>query len=300
MDIKFALSESVKGVKRHLQMTAAVVVCVAVSLTMVGISWMLSQQVEHLKGYWYDRVEVSVFLCGNASEATVCPDGDVTDTELAAVRDALEGLPATERVYYESQEQAWERFQEQYSGSRVLSEVDASSMPQSFRVKLLDPTQFEVVANEVAAMDGVEKVQDQRKLLDGFFKLVSGLQTAALALAASQVLIAVLVVWATVRISVHARRKEVSVMRLVGASKAMIRAPFFGEALIAGGLGALLALGALAAFQKWVVVNLFASRSEISFVTWTDLAMMAPVLLVVGMFLPALATFGSLRKHLKV
>lgn len=182
----------------------------------------------------------------------------------------------------------------------MLSEVDASSMPESFRVKLLDPTQFQAVADAVAAMEGVEKVQDQRKLLDGFFKLVTGLQTAALALAASQVLIAALVVWATVRISTHARRKEVAVMRLVGASKAMIRAPFFGEAMIAGAAGAVLALGALAAFQKWVVVNLFASRSEISFVTWTDLAQMAPALIGIGMLLPALATFGSLRKHLKV
>lgn len=302
IDLTFAAQESWKGLRRHAQMMGAVVVCVAVSLTMIGASWLLSVQVAQLKGYWYDKVEVSVFLCGTASDETICPDGAVTAAQRDIIRDQLEALPETEKIYYESQAEAFARFSEQYAGSRVLSEVTAETMPESYRVKLTDPTQFQVIADAVAATEGVEKVQDQRKLLAGFFRLVTGLQIAAIALALSQVFIAALVVAATVRIAVHARRKEVAVMRLVGASKAMIRAPFFGEAAIVGAAGSILALGLLAAFQQWVVNSLFTTSTADgpAVVSWTDLAAIAPVLLLAGVGLPVLATAAFLRRHLKI
>lgn len=300
MDATFVLAEAVRSIRRHVQMTAAVVVCVAVSLTLVGVSWLLKVQVDQLKGYWYDKVEVTVFLCGDAADDAVCPDGEITETQRTAVHDALTALPVVDRVYHETKDQAWVRFTDRYEGSPVLEAVDSSTMPEPFRVKLHDPTRFTDVADAVAGLAGVEQVADQRRLLAGFFTAVAALQAAALAVAASQVGVAWLLVTSTVRLTVHSRRREVAVMRLVGASNAMIRAPFLGHAALAGLAGALVALAALAAGQQWLVGTVAASRGGgVTYVSWADYAALAPALLVAGAGLPALAGARALRRHLR-
>lgn len=301
IDIKFVLSEAFSGIRRHLSLAAAVVVCVTVSLVLLGAATLLSRQVDSLRGYWYDRVEVSVFLCGTSSDDQVCPTGEITPTEKSAVRTKLEGMELTKKLYYESKDQAWERFHDSYRGSKVLTQVDSSSMPESYRVKLTDPTAFTKVAEEVAAMPGVESVQDQRKLLAPFFTVVGGLQTATLAFALAQVAIALLLISNTVRTGVAARRREVAVMRLIGASKAMIRGPFLAEAALAGLVGSVLSIGLLGALQHYVINTALATRGgAVHYLTWTDLAAVSPLLIVGGVATPVLAAAWSLRKHLRV
>lgn len=298
-DLTFVLTESAKAARRHLSMFTALVVCVAISLTMVGASWLLSRQVDDLKGYWYDKVEVSVFLCGVTSAAEICPDGAVTDTQREQVRVAIEALPVTQVVYYESQTEAWERFSKAYEGSPVLAQVDETSMPETFRVKLVDATQFAAVAEAVAPMRGVDSVTDQRRLLAQFFRVVSGLQTAALAVAAAQVLIALLLVTNTVRSAVAARRREVSIMRLIGASRAMIRGPFLGEAALAGAVGAGVAVGLLASLQHFVINALTSTSRAQVYLTWADLGYIAPALIAAGISVPVAAAWWTLRRTLR-
>lgn len=301
MDLRFAFTEAFAGLRRHASMTVAVIACVAVSLTLVGASWLLSRQVDDLKGYWYDRVEVSVFLCAEASSDAPCPDGAVTADQRDDVAAVLDALPEVEQVFYESRDDAWVRFTKRYEGSPVLEQVDATSMPEAFRVKLHDPTKFEVVAAKIAPMSGVDSVQDQRKLLAQFFAVVAGLQAAAVAVAFAQVGIALLLIGNTVRAAVASRQREVTVMRLVGASRAMVRAPFIVEAALAGLAGAVLACGLLSVVWGSLVADLVAaSTPHGGSVTWTDVLATTPALLAAGVAMPTLASFISLRKHLKV
>jgi cell division transport system permease protein len=302
IDYHFILSEALKSIRRQMSMAIAVTVCVAVSLTLVGATLLLSRQVDELRGYWYDKVEVSVFMCGTASDARACPAGPITDEQRKAVADRLDNLMLVKTTYYESQEEAWDRFLDSHDGDRVLDQVSEDTMPESFRVKLTDPTRFSAIADVVAPMGGVESVQDQRKLLQPFFTVVSGLQSATLAAALAQVAVALLLISNTARSSVNARRREVAAMRLIGSSKAMIRGPFLAEAAIAGLGGAVVGISALAALQHFVINSALATRQGVmsASLTWADLAAVAPVLLVAGIATPVAATAFSLRKHLRL
>ena len=299
LDVRLVLTETWTGLRRNLGLTVAVVVTVAVSLGLLGAALLVNQQVSTLKGYWYDKVEVSVFLCASSSDPKVCP-APVTQAQRDLVKETIAGLPVTQKLYYESAAQAYARFADQYAGSQVLAQVDPASLPESYRVKLTDPKQFSVVRDAVAGLPGVESVADQRAILERFFAVVGGLQLAALVLAATQVLVAAILVAITVRTAVYSRRRQVSIMRLVGATPAMVRAPFLGEAALAGLLGAVVASAALAAVKGYLVdVRLAESASYLRYISWGDYWRVVPVLLILGVVLATGSASVALRRHLR-
>lgn len=299
LDLRLVLVETWAGLRRNIGLTVAVVVTVAVSLGLLGAALLVNQQVSTLKGYWYDKVEVSVFLCASSSDPKVCPS-PVTQSQRDLVKDTIAALPVTQKLYYESTHEAYQRFAEQYADSQVLAQVDPSSLPESYRVKLTDPKKFTVVRDAVAGLPGVESVSDQRAILERFFAVVGGLQLAALVLAATQVLVAAILVAITVRTAVYSRRRQVTIMRLVGASAAMVRAPFLGEAALAGLLGSVVASGALAAVKGYLVdVRLAESASYLRYISWGDYWRTVPVLLVLGVVLATGAAAIALRRHLR-
>ena len=297
----FVSREVKAGLKRNLTMTLALFVSVAVSLTLFGTALLLRAQVDRMKGYWYDKIEVSIFLCGNTSVAFTCT-GTVTEPQRAAIQTTLEGLtPTVQEVFYESSADAYERFKEQFEGSSILANVSPDSLPESFRVKIDNPDNFDVVANAVGQMQGVESVQDQRKLLERFFQILTGLQTFALAIALAMLLVTILLVMNTIRVAAFARRRETAIMRLVGASNSTIRLPFILEAVVSATVGATLAsLGMVLAKAYLIDMRLAPNLTFIAFVTWKEILLILPVLYLVGIAIASIASAVALRRHLKV
>ena len=111
----FILAEVRNGLRRNLNMTLAVVITVGVSLSLFGAALLVRAQVTQMKDYWYDRVEVSIFLCGPVSEAPSCSGGSVTDAQKQQILADLTSLkPLVQKVYYESKSEALARFQQQF------------------------------------------------------------------------------------------------------------------------------------------------------------------------------------------
>ncbi|MDH4016030.1 MAG: permease-like cell division protein FtsX, partial [Actinomycetota bacterium] len=122
MRVKFVMGEVFTGIRRNLTMTIAVVITVAVSLALFGAGLMVRSQVDLMKDYWYDKVQVSIYLCGSTSEVISCNEGSVTQAQREEIREDLESLqPLVEEVYYESSAEAFERFSEQFKGAPILS-----------------------------------------------------------------------------------------------------------------------------------------------------------------------------------
>jgi cell division transport system permease protein len=297
-----ALREVAHGLGRNLTMTIAVILTVAVSLTLFGTGLMVRSQVDAMKDYWYDRVEVSVFLCGKASDPKLCPNGEITPEQRAAVEAQLKGMTdVVEDVFYESQTEAYERFKEQFQNSPILENVTPDSMPESFRVKLFNPEDFSMVAATVGTSPGVEQVQDQRKLLEKFFKLLGGLQAIALGIAIAMLLVTVLLVINTMRVAAYSRRRETGIMKLVGASNTYIQLPFVLEAAIAAAIGGILAMGAIAAEKAYLVDQVLEPSFRFTaFVDWTSTAKIMVTVFVVGVVLASVAAFFTVRRYLKV
>ncbi|MDP2287187.1 MAG: permease-like cell division protein FtsX [Actinomycetota bacterium] len=302
MRATFVASEVGHGLRRNLTMTLAVVITVAVSLGLFGGALLLRAQVSTMKDFWYDKVEVSIFLCSRGSDAASCSGGAVTDAQRDQIKTDLESLkPLVDTIFYESQADAYKHFQEQFANSPIADNVRQSALPESFRVKLSDPTKYEVVASAFAGRPGVEQVNDQRQILDKFFRLLGGLQAIALAIAVLMLVVTVLLIVNTMRVAAFSRRRETSIMRLVGASNFYIQLPFLLEAAFAAAAGAILAILALVLTKGILVDEVIAPSFQFtSFVGWDAVMWIAPVMLITGILLAGSAAFFTLRKYLRV
>ena len=299
MRFSFVSKEVGNGLRRNFTMTVALIVSVAVSLSLVGAALLMSAQVDRMKGYWYDKIEVSIFLCGTSSVAFTCT-GAVTEEQRQNIETVLGTLDSVQEVFYESSADAYEQFKEQFAGSAILANVSPDALPASFRVKLDNPENFEKVAGALQSVQGVESIQDQRQLLDRFFQILKGLQTFALAIALAMLFVTVLLVMNTVRVAAFARRRETSIMRSVGASNMSIRLPFILEAAVAAVIGSTLATAGILASKYWLIDGKLAPNlTFIPFVTWSEVLAIVPVLYLVGVGTTVLAASVTLRRYLK-
>ena len=302
MRARFVMSEVWNGLRRNLTMTIAVIITVGVSLALFGVSLLVRAQVDTMKDFWYDKVEVSIFLCNDNSDTPSCSGGKVTDVQKDQIEADLESLkPLVQEIYFESQQEAYDRFVVQYRNSPIIDSVTVDALPESFRVKLSDPTKYDIVASAFEGRPGVEQVNDQRQFLDKFFQLLGGLQAIALVIAIAMLVVTVLLIVNTMRVAAFSRRRETGIMRLVGASNFYIQLPFLLEAAIAAAVGAALATGGLVLVKALVVDRVLAPAFQFTaFVGWDAVASIVPILFITGIVLACVAAFLTLRKYLRV
>ncbi|CAB4746721.1 MAG: FtsX-like permease family protein [Actinobacteria bacterium] len=300
MRARFLLSEVGIGLRRNMTMTFAVIVTTAISLSLLGIGLLANAQVGAMKDYWYDKIEVSVFLCGTLSESPSCSGGIITSAQRLQIQQDIQSMPAVESVFYESQSQAFVRFQERFKDSAIAQNVTADQLPESFRIKLKDPTQFAVIVSAFSGRPGVDVVQDQRLILDKFFKLLEVLRNGALLVGLASVLTAALLISNTLRIAAFNRRRETGVMKLVGASSWSIQLPFLLEGIISAIVGWALSTGLLAALKSVVDSKVAPLLTFTKFFGWGEVWVASGYLLATGLFVSTIASVVTLRRYLKV
>jgi cell division transport system permease protein len=296
----FVMSEVGIGLRRNLTMTFAVVITVAISLSLLGIGLLSNSQVRTMKDYWYDKIEVSIFLCGPLSETPSCAGGPVTAEQRLEIQQDLQELPVVQTVYYESQSEAYQRFQERFKDSAIAQNVTVDQLPESFRVKLKDPTEFAVVESAFSGRPGVDVVQDQRAILEKFFSLLNVLRDGALVIGLASVLTAALLISNTLRIAAYNRRRETTVMKLVGASSFSIQLPFLLEGLFAAIVGWGISTGILSGLKFVVDDRIAPLLTFTNFFTWNDVWVASAYLLLTGVVVSGFASVLTLRKYLKV
>jgi cell division transport system permease protein len=294
------MSEVGIGLRRNLTMTFAVMITVAISLSLLGIGLLANSQVRVMKDYWYDKIEVSIFLCGSLSESASCGTGVITQEQKIDIQKDLKTLPVVAEVYYESQAEAFKRFQERFKGSAIAQNVTADQLPESFRIKLKDPTKFAVIESAFAGRPGVDIVQDQQAILEKFFKLLAVLRNGALVIGAASVFTASLLISNTLRIAAFNRRRETGVMKLVGASSFSIQLPFLLEGIFAALSGWLVSTGVLVGFKAVVDSRVAPLLTFTQFFTWKDVWVASAWLLLTGLVVSSAASIITLRKYLKV
>ena len=294
MRARFLLSEVGIGLRRNMTMTFAVIV------SLLGIGLLANAQVGAMKDYWYDKIEVSVFLCGTLSESPSCSGGIITSAQRLQIQQDIQNMPAVESVFYESQSQAFTRFQERFKDSAIAQNVTADQLPESFRVKLKDPTQFAVIVSAFSGRPGVDVVQDQRTILDKFFKLLEVLRNGALLVGLASVLTAALLISNTLRIAAFNRRRETGVMKLVGASSWSIQLPFLLEGVISAIVGWALSTGLLAALKSVIDSNVAPLLTFTKFFGWGEVWVASGYLLATGLVVSTVASVITLRRYLKV
>ena len=304
--MRHTFQETLSSLKRNFSMTMSVVVTMWVSLSLFGISLLMMQQVPLMKDRWYDKIEISVFLCTNLSGGSKTPGNctpgqEVTPAQRDLIRQRLEANPDVDKVYYESKEDAFAAFQETYKNSPILGTLTVDQMQDSFRVKLVDPQNYQGVVAEAKTMPGVQNVQDLRQVLEPLFRVLNALRWGTLGMAALLLVAAALQIGNTIKLTAFTRRREIGIMRLVGASSGYIMMPFLLEALIAGVIGTLAACGTLAVAMKVLIIDrVQVSIKSLAWIGWHELFLTMLVLGVVGVVLAIVPTLIATRRYLQV
>jgi cell division transport system permease protein len=204
-------------------------------------------------------------------------------------------------VFFESKEDAFESFTERFGDEWWVSDLTAEDMQASFRVALVDPEQYAVVADSFTGRQGVEEVRDARAIIEPLILLLNRATLLAAGLAAVMLLAAVLLITTTIRLSAMSRRRETGIMRLVGASNLFIQIPFMLEGAIAATIGAALAVGGLWLGVRYLVQDWLAtSVSFIDYIGTDEVWLIAPALLAVAIALAAVSSLVTLSRYTKV
>jgi len=302
MRAQFVLQEVWTGLRRNLTMTIALVVVVAISLALLGTGLLFVKQVDNTRTYWQGKVQLSIYLCTTTSVSPQChQNGPATQAEKNQIAADLRALPQVQKVYYESQAQAYLHFRQDFSRDPSFTNlVTRSEIPDSFQVKLRNAeADYNIVAGTVQGRPGVDQIVNDSSILAKFYKLLDGARNAVVIIAIVLIIAAVLLVANTIRLSAFNRRRETAIMRLVGASNFYVQLPFLVEGVIAGLFGWLVASALLIAVKQLGLDTLqqyFPYNIEL---TATDLIEVILLAMVMGVVLCGVTSFVTLRRYLR-
>jgi len=299
------LGEAANGLRRNITMVISVVLVTFISLTFVGAAILLQFQIGQMKGYWYDRAQVAVYMCTSTDDTGTCAQAEATDEQKNAVEAQLESdtlAPFIERYEFEDHDLAYENFKESFEGSPLVDLATPEFLPESFRVKLVDPNQATVLIESLSGLPGVQSVVDQRDYLDGILDILNAASYAAIGLASLMLIAAVLLIATTIRLSAFSRRREIGIMRLVGASNRFIQTPFILEGVFASLIGSLLAGVAVVALVQFFVRGylLDSIGNAVPLVGLGDALLVVPIIIVLGGVLAAASAGFAISRYLKV
>jgi len=304
MRLGFVFREITQGLRRNVSMVISIILVTFLSLTFVGTAGLLQAQIGQMKTYWYDRAQVAVYLCTNTSPADVCPQGEASSDVKATVEAKLKDptlASFVSKYYFEDHKAAYKKFQEQFKGNSVAKYVTKEQLNETFWVKLKDPNKSAVIAETFTGIAGVEEVRDQRSYLDQIFSILNAASIAAIGIAVIMLASSALLISTTIRLSAFSRRREIGIMRLVGASNFFIQLPFILEGVVAAAIGSVLAGVAVLALVQFFVQGYLAQKLPLtSFVDLSDGLVIVPLLVLAGVLLAGLASGVAIRRYLKI
>jgi cell division transport system permease protein len=286
-------------------MVISVVLVTFISLTFVGAAILLQAQIVQMKGYWYDRAQVTVYLCTEVENFGNCTQQEATAEQIAAVKSELDSStlkPFVEKYQFEDHDLAYKNFLAQFGDTPAASFATPDQLNETFRVNLKDPNQADVLIESLSGLAGVESVVDQRGYLDQIFSVLNAASYTAIGIAVLMLIAAVLLIATTIRLSAFSRRRELGIMRLVGASNRFIQTPFILEGVFAALIGSILAGVAIIAIVQFFVKGYLAETlsSSTTLVGLDDALIVAPILIVLGGVLAAASAGFAINRYLKV
>jgi len=234
--VDYVARETFTNLKRNVFMTTAGVLVVAVSLGLVGGALLLRQGVANATVQWKGGVELSIFLKPEA-----------TAQQVDSIRRQLVAMPEVRRTRYCDKRCAFSEFKQIFANEPEFQDaVTADDLPPSYRVVPKTPELTDVIGNQFKDQPGVYKVKYAAKEIKTLLNVTNWLQRGILAIALILLLAASVLILNTIRMAIYSRRREVAVMKLVGATNWFIRVPFMFEGLLQGLVGAAVAFGVVA------------------------------------------------------
>jgi cell division transport system permease protein len=230
LKLDYVTRETFINLRRNLLLTTASMVTVAVSLSMVGVAFLLRYGVDNATARWKNGIEFEVFM-----------KLDATAEQKARVDRELEANPDVKRVRFVGREEQYKLFQDYFHDQpSYLENVRKDDMPESYRVapRVSDAAVIRTMADRIDKEPGVKQVEFAGEQVARALRTSNGMQAAMFLIALVLFLASSLLIFNTIRMAIFARRREIEVMKLVGATNWFIRVPFMTEGLVQGVIGA--------------------------------------------------------------
>ena len=302
--MRYTFTELGQGLRRNVSMHVAVVLTLFVALTLVGLGVLLNRQADKAAEQWGNQLQITAWLCKDRDTDNPACTSEVTDAQKSAIGAVVKANPEVESYYFESKETAFTKVKQLLGADKFDGPnppATATDMPQSIWITLKDPQQDAGIKSAVQGLDGVSYIRDSRSTLSPIYGSLDALKYGSLGVAVFLAVAALLLVANTIRLAAYARRKEIGIMRLVGASTIYIALPFLLEALVTALIGVVLAAGALGAFM-WFGIHDRAATG-LRFMPWIGLPDYTFSLLAIAVVAPVLTLVPTLLltgKYLKV
>lgn len=289
--LSYFARETLVSLKRNLLMTIAGVITVTVSLCVLGGAWMLNTLVNHGTERWKNGVELEIFM-----------NVDATDAQIAAVQRQLVNDPEVRDFRYLTKDDALSEFRRLFKDQPdLVNSVDAAALPSSFRVSPIKAELTKTVADRFQSQPGVDEVKTAEKQVRQLLSATAWIRTAFIVIFALLLFASLFLIVNTIRLATFARRREIEVMKLVGASNWFVRIPFMLEGLVQGVVGALVAFMTMIGLQN-VLTNAISRNSDFSrgfYVTSGDAIMIGLWLVAIGAGIGVLGAIIGLRRFIE-
>jgi cell division transport system permease protein len=288
--VDYYFKETLQGLRRNGLVAFAAVSTAFIALFLFGGALLVSREVDLLIDTSTHNVEVSVFLMD-----------DISNSVQQSLQNTLTSMPEIDTVTYESKQQAYENFLREFADQKALVEnFSPDALPASFQVKLKDPSKFAVVAARIQGQSGIEKIVDNRDILRRLFAIIRLFRVGVLAVSIVMIVSASALIGNTVRLAVFNRRREIGIMRLVGATNWHIRVPFLIEGVIEGLLGAGAAILGLFIMKVLFIDPLRGKLGFFPLVGTRDIVFTVIPILIIGAVVAVVAGLLAMRRFLEV
>jgi cell division transport system permease protein len=292
----FLFNEVLNGFRRNVTMTVAMILTTAISVGLFGGGLLVVRLAEHSRSIYLDRVETQVFLTRELS----VDDANCESSPCKALREKIEKRNDVKSVRFLNRQDAYDDAIRKIPQFKGLASKDA--FPASFIVKLENPAQHAEFDAAMQGQPGVDHLLNQKELIDRLFAVLDGLSNAAFAVALVQAIGAILLIANMVQVAARTRSTEVSIMRLVGATRWYTQLPFLVEAMVAATAGVIIAIAGLIVVRALFLesaLSQFYQAHLIAKVDYADILYISPLLLLVGVAIAGVTSYVTLRLYVR-
>ena len=296
----YFFKQSLQGFARNLSTTLGSIITIFLSLFIIGLFLMGGAVIQTIVESVENEVSITAYVSDDAKES-----------DIAAAQDYIRGLDGVASVSFTTKEQALEKFREMSSNAAIVDELGGNPLPASIDIELSDPQKVEEVAQQIESSDQFKKVADEdnpsdslkygQRTVERLFSVTNYIRYIGLALIILLVFIALVFINNTIRLAIMARRKEIAIMRLVGASNGFIRGPFLMEGALHAIIGAALAIVCIELIRNLALPRLQASLAFLPIeVAPNTFLFIYLILLVAGLIIGLIGSMLAMRRYLKV
>ena len=291
----YLIKEGFKSTFKQKKMTSASIIIMCATMFIFGLFFVIGENVNSVITQLESEQGIQIFI-----------DEDATDAEVESLEGQIKSIQGVNKVTFVSKEDALNSMKTTLGDENLFEGWDEENpFPASYFVTLTDLSLNEQVQNEILKLDNVDEIASENTTINRLRSLANGIQITTIVILALLIIISIFIIAYTIKLTVHARRREISIMKYVGATNNFIRGPFIVEGIIIGVISAIITLIILGLSYNAIMPNIGGSiliqEMGLGLLSFSDMfSLVLTVYLVLGVGIGVLGSVISMRKYLKV